>query len=131
MKIGIIGPAKPSTRDLSRIVSFYLRNVRKHDKGEYIGVCRQMLLMTEKRVTAAQMAQAARNYAKSEFVKSIPQARRHHICRFFTRERIRQWAVHQENAQQDRSLVALDHLTRATKALQIAPIVRGLLQLAI
>jgi hypothetical protein len=108
----------PRTRELSRIVSFYLRHVRRHDRSAYVGIYRQMLLMIEKGVTAAQMAQAARNYAKSDFVKSIPGVRRHHICRFFTRERIKQWAVHHENAQRDRSIVALDHLARAAKASQ-------------
>ena len=111
-------PTHPRTRELSRIVSFYLRHVRRHDRSAYVGIYRQMLLMIEKGVTAAQMAQAARNYAKSDFVKSIPAVRRHHICRFFTQERIKQWAVHYENAQRDRSIVALDHFARAAKAAQ-------------
>jgi len=61
---------------------FYLQNVRRHDKREYLGIYRQMLRVIDKGVTTAQMAQAARNYAESEFVKAIPDLRRHHIRRF-------------------------------------------------
>ncbi len=102
-------PSRWATRELSRIVTFYLQNVRRHDKREYIGIYRQMLRVIDKGVTTAQMAQAARNYAESEFVKAIPELRRHHIRRFFVAERIRRWAQHRENPQQ-RLLVALDRL---------------------
>jgi len=72
---------------------FYLQNVRRHDKREYIGIYRQMLRVIDKGVTTAQMAQAARNYAESEFVKAIPDLRRHHIRRFFVAEHIRRWGA--------------------------------------
>jgi len=35
---------------------FYLQNVRRHDKREYIGIYRQMLRVIDKGVTTAQMA---------------------------------------------------------------------------
>jgi len=113
--------ASACTRELSRIVTFYLRNVRKHELSELFGIYRQMRRITDQGVTTKQMAQAARNYAKSAFVKSIPETRRHHIRRFFRRERVRQWAVHRETVQQDRSLAALDGLARAAMAAQIPP----------
>lgn len=119
-------PSKPRTADIAKIVNYYLQNVRNHDRSEYRGIFRQILLMLGKGITLAEVSQAVQNYEKDAFTQANPPQRRHHIRRFMMPERIRQWSTTTATKTttatgRDQSLTALDRLTREAIANQAPP----------
>lgn len=104
-------PTKPRTADIYKIVNFYLKNVRPHDKREIVGIYRQVLLMCAKGITLGQVSQAVQNYAANEFTRSCPPPQRKHIRRFMMPENIRAWA--ELTTTRDTSLAALAKLAEA------------------
>lgn len=113
-------PNQPSTREISRVVSFYEKNVR--NDGKVIGIFRQIQLMLNKGVTLGQISQAVQNYAKADFTRSLPEPRRHSIRKFMKPEVIRQWAGLTNANAADKSLSTLQKLTdQAIAAQQAAP----------
>jgi hypothetical protein len=111
-------PNKPRTADIAKIIGYYLHNVRMQDKSEYVGIFRQILLMTQKGITLAMVSQAVQNYEKDDFTRACPQMRRHSIRKFMMPERIRQWATAANTKTSDKSLAALDRLTKEAIANQ-------------
>jgi hypothetical protein len=105
-------PTKPRTADIAKIVKYYLEHVRMHDKGEYVGIFRQVLLMCQKGITMAMISQAVQNYENDKFTQSCVPQRRHHIRKFMMPERIRQWASTVNTQASDKSLATLDRLTK-------------------
>lgn len=111
-------PNKPKTSDIYKIVATYLTKVRRHDKGETVGVFRNIQRLVEKDgIPLADVLQAVQNYAQCEWVRSKPEVSRYHIRTFFKPERIKQWL--EISRSNDQSLAALDRLTKAAMAQQV------------
>jgi hypothetical protein len=84
-------PYVPTTREISKLVTFYLKNVRAHDKSEMVGIIRQIQLMVKKGITMEDISLAMQNYASDDFTKNNHPALRHHIRKFMMPEKIRMW----------------------------------------
>jgi hypothetical protein len=105
---------EPTTREISKLVTFYLKNVRNHPKEEMLGIYRNIMSMVKKqKVTMTEMSAAVQNYAKDDWVKSVLPRRRLHIRTFFTPEKIKEWVEPQSRRPIDPALAALDRLAEA------------------
>jgi hypothetical protein len=119
----------PTTREISKLVTFYCKNVRAHDKAEMVGIIRQIQLMLNKGVTMEDISAAIQNYAADEFTRNSHEAHRHHIRKFMMPEKIRQWKIAPKRTKTttDPSLVALERLeASAPVPVTVAPPVRVL-----
>jgi hypothetical protein len=112
----------PTTREISKLVTFYLKNVRNHSKDEYIGLFRNIQAMMRRgRVTMNDVSAALQNYAADEYVRSLDQRLRKHIRVFFKEENILQWItpVPKSGKQPEASLSNVDRLTVRNKGVNV------------
>ena len=107
-----LAPADVTTREISKLFTFYNKNVRQHSKDEMLGLFRNEQRMLKRgKVTMMDMSQAVQNYAKDDWVKRCDQRRRCHIRTFFTEEKILQWREPVKSTKPaDPTLAALDRL---------------------
>jgi hypothetical protein len=107
-------PGLPTTREISRLVSYYNKNIRLHSKNEQVGIFRQIMLMVKKgTVTMSDISQAMQNYAADEWVKSCHQTQRHHIRKFMMAEKIQQWLQPKPSKPVDAALGRLEALAQS------------------
>lgn len=111
-----------STREISRYVNYYKKNIRLHPPQETAGVFRNIQRLLEpkdgrKTLSPQDIADALKNYANDVYIQSLPQQQRKHIRAFFTYENIVVWmkpAV-RKPVHRDSSLTALEHVENAMK----------------
>lgn len=83
--------ALPTTRELSKFISFYTQNIRQHSRSETMGVMRQIQRLLEKGLTMKQISTALKHYRDDPFRQQADPRHMKHIRSFFTRETIEQW----------------------------------------
>ena len=111
-----------TTREISKLVNYYLKNVRLHSVQERQGVIKNIQRILEGKpgrepISPQDIADALKNYANDEFTKSLPQQQRKHIRSFFTYENLLVWrrpAV-RKPVRRDNSLNALEQLETVMK----------------
>ena len=104
-------PGTISTREASKLVTYYCKTIRAHDKHELLGVYRLIIGLHAKGFALAQISQAMQNYIADPFVRTQEQRQRHQIRTFMMPEKIKRWATVHVIA--DPSLAALDKLNHA------------------
>jgi hypothetical protein len=87
-----------STREISRYVTYYKKNVRPHSLSEtkgIFGAIKRLLAGSVKHGRRAlepqEIADALKNYANDPYVKSVDHRLRKHIRSFFTYETVVVW----------------------------------------
>lgn len=112
----------PTTREISKIVTFYLKNVRNHPKEEQLGLFRNITAMCKRgRVTMNQISTAVQNYAADPYVQSLDPRARKAIRIFFKEEVILQWLnpMPKGGRTVEQSLAQADQLTQANQGLSV------------
>ena len=109
-----------STRELSRICTFYYKKVRPHSPQESRGIFQQLQRLLKKGITPEMLQIAVENYANDPWVKSIDPRTRKNIRSFFAYENVLLWQkpVQRPQAQTkarspEQALDALEQLDRA------------------
>lgn len=106
---------EPKTSEISKIVTYYLTNVRPHPREEMVGVYRNIQNLVRKgKATMSDLSKAVQNYANDPWVQSRDKRLRMHIRSFFTAENILLWKEPIRNKPVDPALQQLDQLA-ATK----------------
>lgn len=125
-------PVKPepvlTTREISRMVSYYSKKIRLHSVQETRGVFRLIAKLMEPHKTGRkplepqQIADAIKNYEQDQFVQSLPQQRRKHIRTFFTYENIVVWMKPQSSYRvKDQSVRTLAEAEERFKPIPLQP----------
>ena len=123
-------PVVLTTREISRFVSFYSKNVRLHSVQETKGVftaIKRLLAGNAKKgqrpLLPQEIADALKNYSNDPFTQRLDQRQRKHMRSFFTYETVTVWLkpiVRRPAVQREEALDRLEQLGRR-RAAPIAP----------
>lgn len=82
---------KKSTKDIFKLVRFYVENIREHDQRELHGIYRQIQNLEAKGITLADIHLAMKCASENEFIRNLPMMQRPSIRRFCSEIKIKQW----------------------------------------
>jgi hypothetical protein len=112
----------PTTREISKLVNFYLKNVRNQPKEEYVGLFRNIMAMCKRgRVSMNDISTALQNYAADEYVQSLDPRLRKSIRVFFKEENILAWLspMPRNGKKIENSLSVVDRLTSHNQGVNV------------